>query len=626
MTDFDVGIVVAKPAEEDAALGIGESWEPVRYPGALDYQKGIIEGYRTILLRCFEQGSVYSALATTDLIRYFSPSLIVLLGVAAGYPGETSQGDVVVGSLVCCYEYEKVEDDETEHELRSYPSDDYFLNVARRLEKDLLEVPCSPPEPATTRVKVGPIATGSKVVASAEFRGEIRKTNRKLLALEMEAEGVAAAASHAYPRKPFLVIKGISDFADSVSKGARERGDPKDTVRDQWQKYASTASATVLKRFLQLTKDSLEFPAPRTPGSEPVATTLDPPKARETEFLQLQARQASLRLGALDLRSKFFPEILWHEKNRKKNLYRDDSEQDEQIILPWVDDPIGPDLLRQLEKDARDRLLESKEGRCRLSRDEEKALKDCVENLNSTRYPRLVAPPTKVFLGSGVKSTVLQVPIADSYYGFTLIMERKIDLPSANLLRDSHQLNSLAVRIAVTFERDGQHWLEFQQRSDKNFTYREAWDVTAAGYIDREKHKDPDDPQRLSPWVASKEEIHEEAGISRADLRYRDAFCFFGVGMNVPTGQLDILGTCKVNAPPDPDRPTISRKVKGYDRCVLEPFEIARFLESKVYWVPTALVTLVLVLEMYGFERQAIENAFSRLHDRLFLEPYQRIG
>jgi nucleoside phosphorylase len=165
----------------------------VRYPGSLYYKKGIIEGYRAILVRCFQQGSVYSALATSYLIRDFNPRLILLLGIAAGYPGETSRGDVVVGSPVYCYEYVKVEDELKKHENRSFDSFHYLLNIAKRLEKEPLEVPCAAPEPTISRVKVGPILTGSKVVASEQFRAEIRWVNRKVLALEMEAEGVAAA-------------------------------------------------------------------------------------------------------------------------------------------------------------------------------------------------------------------------------------------------------------------------------------------------------------------------------------------------------------------------------------------------------------------------------------------------
>jgi nucleoside phosphorylase len=622
-SDYDLGIVVTLRAEEKAALGLCESWENMNYPGSFEYKKGTIEGYRTILVRCFQQGSVSSALATTNLIRDFRPRLIVLLGIAAGYPEEVSKGDVVVGSPVCCYEYEKVEDKVTERESRSFNSLDYLLRIAKQLEGSPHNIPCSPPEPSTTGVKLGPIATGNKVVASEVFRGKIRGVSRKMLALEMEAEGVAAAASHSYPPTPFMVIKGISDFADPASKGLRQRGSPVEALHDSWQTYASVASATALKKFLQLTKHGLEFPAP--PADKKVAAMLlEPPRpaSHEIEFLQLQSHQPGVTLDDLDLHSKFFPEQLWRQ-DRKKNLYRDFSEAKEQIVLAWVDDPITPDLLRQLEQEALTQLREFNSSTNRLSPDQFKVLKTFTESLNSAPYPRLVAPPTVHFLEkSGLRRTFLQVPIAESYYGFTLIKEGKIDLPIANRLRMSRQLNSLGVRIALTFQHGGQRWVEFQQRSAANYTYKEAWDVTAAGYIDREKHRDPDKPELISPWIACREEISEEAGLSGAGLQYREDYFFFGIGMNEPTGQLDILGTSEMNIPPDPDRPISSGKVKRYDRCVLEPFVIARFLESKVYWVPTAVLTLALVLEAHGFDLQTIKNAFSRLHGKLRFEPH----
>jgi nucleoside phosphorylase len=624
VSDFDLGIIVALPAEHEAAMSIGELWEDVHYPGSIDYRKGFVEGYRTVLVRCFQQGSVYSALAASDLLRDFSPRLLVLLGIAAGYPGEVSRGDVVIGTPVCCYEYVKVEDKFIQHEPRIFNSTDYFVNIARRLEQTPYTISRSAPQATDKRVKVGPLATGSKVVASQLFRGEIRKVNRKILALEMEAEGIAASASHAYPPRPFLVIKGISDYADRKSKGNKKRSGSAEVLHNEWQEYAAFASAHVLQSFLQLTKSTTEFPAANASEKvQPAIMQWPAARANELEFIQLESHQAALKIGNFSLRSKLFPESLWNE-DRKKNLYRDYSEAEEQVVLSWVDNPLPVGLLQQVEEEGRQRLSASQPSDSKLSAGEQKMLTNFVEGLNSSPYPRIVAPPCKCFLEqSGVKRTFLQVPVADSYYGFTLIREGKIDLPTANRIRSTHQLNSLAVRLALTFHKDGQQWVEFQQRSAANFTYKDAWDVTAAGYIDKIKHRDPDDRQRISPWIACREEVHEEAALSRAELPYREDYYFFGIGMNEPTGQLDVLGTCESNTPPNPDRPISSDKVRAYDRCILEPFEIARFLETKAYWVPTAVLTLILTLQAHGFEKQTIENAFSKLEGKLFLEPFR---
>jgi hypothetical protein len=178
----------------------------------------------------------------------------------------------------------------------------------------------------------------------------------------------------------------------------------------------------------------------------------------------------------------------------------------------------------------------------------------------------------------------------------------------------------------LTYDQGGHRWVEFHQRSSLNGTYKEAWDVGAAGYIDRSRHKDPEHPDRIvSPWGACIDEIERELNIPREDLLYRDHYSFFGIGMNwylkSPTMQTDLLGVCHCEIAPDPGRAVRSDRVLHFDRCVLEPFAIANFIEEKHYWVPTAVVTLVLALHSSGTEWSTIEAAFSRLAGQLKFDP-----
>jgi hypothetical protein len=200
--------------------------------------------------------------------------------------------------------------------------------------------------------------------------------------------------------------------------------------------------------------------------------------------------------------------------------------------------------------------------------------------------------------------------------------EKHLRLATADALVASHNMNSLAVRVAVTYEEQRTHWVEFHQRSKLNGTYREAWDVGAAGYIDRSSHKDPEHPERIvSAWGACIDEIRKELNISESNLPYRDHYSFFAVGMNVPTGQTDLLGMCQCVVAPDPGRPVRSDRVSEFARCRLEPYALANFIEEKKYWVPTAVVTLVCALEAMGTERGTIEKAFSRLAGKLNFDP-----
>ena len=67
--------------------------------------------------------------------------------------------------------------------------------------------------------------------------GDIKTQNRKLLAVDMEAYGVASAATELpEPQPDFLMLKGVSDFADEEKN-------------DAYREYAAYMSVQVLARL-----------------------------------------------------------------------------------------------------------------------------------------------------------------------------------------------------------------------------------------------------------------------------------------------------------------------------------------------------------------------------------------
>jgi DNA-binding MarR family transcriptional regulator len=86
------------------------------------------------------------------------------------------------------------------------------------------------------------MASGDRVVASSGFAAELLGVDRKLLALEMEAAGVARAC-HAQGRD-WLVIRGISDSAD----GHKRQLDG--TAGGGYQKLAARSAAEYLRWWL----------------------------------------------------------------------------------------------------------------------------------------------------------------------------------------------------------------------------------------------------------------------------------------------------------------------------------------------------------------------------------------
>lgn len=241
----DFGVVVTIPVEYTVIKGRLENAEEILLPNSLPFIQGNLAGFSVIVAKATAQGSVCSALVTSDLLREFQPRYLVLLGIAAGFPDELGRGDVVIGDPIIGYEYSKVYDDSTEFEPRSFRTSVIPVESFSR-ENIRLSVPAKP-NGGPSKVKVGPIASGSKTVASENFRERLTLLGRKICALEMEAEGIAQAALHS--GREFFVIKGVSDFADKHTKGGRQTEQER-MEHDKWQAYAASASVEAFVQFL----------------------------------------------------------------------------------------------------------------------------------------------------------------------------------------------------------------------------------------------------------------------------------------------------------------------------------------------------------------------------------------
>jgi len=95
------------------------------------------------------------------------------------------------------------------------------LEQKRQLEIDEAQ------EPA---IYVGSVATGDKVMKSAEDRDRIANTEG-IIAFEMEAGGV-------WEDVPCIIIKGVCDYADSHKN-------------KKWQDFAAATAAATMKALLE---------------------------------------------------------------------------------------------------------------------------------------------------------------------------------------------------------------------------------------------------------------------------------------------------------------------------------------------------------------------------------------
>lgn len=249
--DYDLGIITAlKSPELDAVLDLPWGWTPVDQLGdATRYHTGTFERQdgslgRVVVAKAPRMGMPATSAVAMKLGLRFRPKFMAMVGICAGHKKGTNLGDIVAAN----------------------PTWDYGSGKHTRVDgRDVFE-PAAFPFPLSTRVRglledfegehevtaqlraaftgqrpnsvpklhIGPFASGAAVVARTAIMDEVRDQNRKLLAIDMEAYGLASSATELpFPQPDFLVMKGVSDFADE------EKG-------DNYQEYSAYMSARFL--------------------------------------------------------------------------------------------------------------------------------------------------------------------------------------------------------------------------------------------------------------------------------------------------------------------------------------------------------------------------------------------
>ncbi|MCP4382890.1 MAG: TIR domain-containing protein, partial [Hyphomicrobiales bacterium] len=107
--------------------------------------------------------------------------------------------------------------------------------MAHMREQELL-YPDGPPEDPPFRVRVGPIATGNRVVEDGRVFDRLSKLVRKTIGLEMEAAAIGMVAG--VEGVPMIVAKGVADHGDLEKD-------------DTFRSFAARVSARFLLKFLR---------------------------------------------------------------------------------------------------------------------------------------------------------------------------------------------------------------------------------------------------------------------------------------------------------------------------------------------------------------------------------------
>jgi nucleoside phosphorylase/ActR/RegA family two-component response regulator len=201
------------------------------------------KSYKIIHLLLPNMGELSAANAVTDTLTRWKPRYLILVGIAGGIPqDDLDLGDVVVANQVICYEYGKVIDTGIKARDRVYPSSSLLLDRINSYWDLGWTEQIGVDRPRQTKrtnpkLFIGPIASGNKVIASTIFRDQLLNRWPKLHAVEMEAEGVFAAAFERPTITHTIVVRGISDMADKHKS-------------NKWQEYAANSAAAFVVGFL----------------------------------------------------------------------------------------------------------------------------------------------------------------------------------------------------------------------------------------------------------------------------------------------------------------------------------------------------------------------------------------
>lgn len=240
---------LSDPELEQLHIASGSEWSQVFYPGdsALYWKSTVSISGKTFQAHstCLPQmGLVAAATSVSNALRTLKPKFVVMCGICAGRKDDCQLGDTIAASITWDYGSGKFVLDEAEEVVFEpapvhVPVDPLLLSAVKGLssENEKLEEiyhSCRGFRPSyVPKLRVGPMASGAAVQNYPDFFTSVADQNRKILGVDMEAFGVAWACYQCIdPSAKWLVVKGVSDFADGKKN-------------NDFQKFSSFMSAKI---------------------------------------------------------------------------------------------------------------------------------------------------------------------------------------------------------------------------------------------------------------------------------------------------------------------------------------------------------------------------------------------
>lgn len=251
----DVVVVTALVDPElKAVLRLPWNWSN---PTILDPATYVYEGQTTcsgvrvsvVAAASDRAGMVPTSILATKLIERYRPKIVAILGICAGVRGRCEIGDVIAATTAWDWQSGKYVTDEMGGKFLIEP---HQISVPAHAIARFVQIQNDPAAMSkissdwladkprnSARLHIGPLVSGSSVLADDERMKEILEQHRKIVGVEMEAYGLLAAAILGpYPHPTALAIKAVSDFGDTVKD-------------DRYRSFAAHNSANLFKHYIE---------------------------------------------------------------------------------------------------------------------------------------------------------------------------------------------------------------------------------------------------------------------------------------------------------------------------------------------------------------------------------------
>ncbi|WP_020003385.1 5'-methylthioadenosine/adenosylhomocysteine nucleosidase [Brachyspira innocens] len=203
-----IAIIGAMDSEITNFKGMIEDIEEIEIANII-YYKGVLCGKNVVLLKS-GIGKVNAAIATTIAIERFNVEKIIFTGVAGSGNPDYDISDIVISKDLIEHDFDTSDLDGDEltvlvkgYDKNYYPADKSLIELAEKSAQKVI---------TDNKIYIDTIATGDQFVGNNQ---KVKQIHNKFKAGAIEMEGAAVAHAALMYKVPFVVIRSLSDKADS---------------------------------------------------------------------------------------------------------------------------------------------------------------------------------------------------------------------------------------------------------------------------------------------------------------------------------------------------------------------------------------------------------------------------